>query len=313
MLCVKTRVVVVLLATRQKLSERGCPVFGQSKGLVDFQIHRRSLTGKVGFMSSRLAMIALVAGVALVAPAEARTAKPLTSETKAAKATKKKQKTAVSSKSRKKKKKREKKVPRIPDKTTNYAANMPNGFHWPPTRTMKQAEKICEDQLDALGITWEHAPPEGRIVNAIIVPSMELGGITYTSAFRKGPHKMDCQFARTLATFGAEMHALGVREIKFGSIYRNTTVRVGGKSKNILSRHALGIAMDVVSFTDETGREANVAKDYPNDDALLLSIEDVLNKSGKFRTVLTPRNDPKSHHDHFHLEAVVDYHAAEVP
>lgn len=267
-------------------------------------------------MSSRLAMIALVAGVALVMPADARTAKPLptekTSKSKAKKKKKKKKKSAVATKS-KRKKKREKKVPRIPDKTTNMAANMPSGFHWPPTQTMKSAEKVCEDQLDALGITWERAKPEGRIVNPIIVPSMELGGITYTSAFRKGPHKMDCQFARTLATFGAEMHALGVREIKFGSIYRNTTVRVGGKSKNILSRHALGIAMDVVSFIDETGREANVQKDYPNDDALLLSLEDVLNRSGKFRTVLTPRNDPKSHHDHFHLEAVVDYHAAELP
>jgi len=263
-------------------------------------------------MFGRLAFVALCAGVAFAPAAEARTAKPIAEKTKASKAKPKGKQ--VSSKSRsKRKKKREKKVPRIPDKTTNYVTNMPNGFHWPPTKTMKDAEKVCEQQLDQLGITWEHAKSEGRIVNAIIVPAMELGGITFTSAFRKGPHKMDCQFARTMATFGAELHALGVREIKFGSIYRNTTVRVGGKSKNILSRHALGIAMDVVSFIDETGREANVAKDYPNDDVLLLSIEEAINKSGKFRTVLTPRNDPKSHDDHFHIEAAVDYHAAEVP
>ena len=46
---------------------------------------------------------------------------------------------------------------------------------------------------------------------------------------------------------------------------------------------------------------------------LLLSIEEVLNKSGRFRTVLTPRNDPKSHYDHFHIEAAIDYSAAELP
>jgi hypothetical protein len=256
-------------------------------------------------------MIALVAGVATAQSVDARTAKPAPAKTKLSKA---KAKTKlVSTKSKRqshRKKKREKKVPRIPDKTTNFATNMPNGFHWPPTKAMKDAEKVCEEQLDQLGITWEHASPEGRIVNPIVVPAMELGGITYTSKFRKGPHKLDCQFARTLATFGAEMHAIGVREIVFGSIYRNTTVRVGGKSKNILSRHALGIAMDVVSFIDENGREANVEKDYRNDDALLLAIEEAINKSGKFRTVLTPRNDPKSHHDHFHLEATVDYDAA---
>ena len=246
----------------------------------------------------------------MVQSVDARTAKPLSAKSKVEKAKKKKH---VSSKSKKRKKKREKKVPRIPDKTTNYARNMPSGFHWPPTTTMKEAEKICEGQLDALGVTWEHAAPEGRIVNPIVVPAMELGGITLRSKFRKAPHKLDCQFARTLATFGAELHSIGVREIVFGSIYRNTTVRVGGKSKNILSRHALGIAMDVVSFVDENGREANVAKDYKNDDPLLLAIEEAINKSGKFRTVLTPRNDPKSHHDHFHIEAAVDFHAAELP
>lgn len=273
-------------------------------------------------MSRRLAMIALVAGVAMAQSVDARTAKPQPTKTKLSKAKTKlsKAKTKKALASKKKRKKREKpgsrasrKVPRIPDKTTNLASNMPSGFRWPPTRTMKDAEKICEEELDALGVTWEHAAPEGRIVNPVVVPSMELGGITYTSKFRKGPHKLDCQFARTLATFGADLHAVGVREVVFGSIYRNTTVRVGGKSKNILSRHALGIAMDVVSFIDENGREANVEKDYPNNDPLLLAVEEVINASGKFRTVLTPRNDPKSHDDHFHIEAVVDFHAAELP
>jgi len=271
-------------------------------------------------MARRLALIALLAGVTVAPAVDAKTAKPAPTKTKASKAKAKGKHVASKSKSKKttttkkkKKKKREKKVPRIPDKTTNYTLNMPRGFHWPPTQPMKDAEKVCEQQLDQLGITWERAKPEGRIVDPIVVPSMELAGITYKSAFRQGPHKLDCQFARTLATFGTELHALGVREVKFGSIYRNTTVRVGGKSKNILSRHALGIAMDVVSFTDETGREANVAKDYPKDDPLLLSIEQAINASGKFRTVLTPRNDPKSHDDHFHIEAVVDYDAADVP
>ena len=190
---------------------------------------------------------------------------------------------------------------------------MPVGFRWPPTERMKAASEICEQQLDLLGVTWERASPEGRIVHPIIVPGMELGGITYTSVFRNGPHKLDCQFARTLATFGSELYTLGVREIKFGSIYRNTTVRVDGKSKNIVSRHALGIAMDVVSFVDESGREGNVEKDYPKHDPLLLAIEGAINASGKFRTVLTPRNDPKSHDDHFHIEASVDYDAADAP
>lgn len=274
-------------------------------------------------MGTRLALIALLAGVAMAQPADARTTRPIaTSKAKAKQAKKAKKHVSAKSKAKakrskrarkKKRAKREKPVPRIPDKTTNYTRNMPRGFHWPPTRTMKEAEQICERQLNNLNLTWERAKPEGRIVNPILVPGMEIGGITYTSMWRKGPHALDCQFARTLATLGTELHALGVREIKFGSIYRNTTVRVGGKSKNILSRHALGIAMDVVAFVDEHGREVNVKHDYPKDDPLLLAVEDAINASGKFRTVLTPRNDPKSHYDHFHIEAAVDYSAAELP
>ena len=136
---------------------------------------------------------------------------------------------------------------------------------------------------------------------------MKLGGIAYIGIYGKGPWKMDCQLALSLETIGHDLYALGVREVHFGSIYRWTKVRVGGKTKNVLSRHALGLAMDVVSFVDDSGREAVVAKDYKKDDAMLLGIEQTIDNSGTFRLVLTPKNDPISHKDHFHIEANPDY------
>ena len=84
-------------------------------------------------------------------------------------------------------------------------------------------------------------------------------------------------------------------------------MRVGGKTKDALSRHVLGLAMDVVSFVDDSGHEANVAKDYRQRDALLLDVENAINASSSFRLVLTPRNDPISHKDHFHIEANPSY------
>jgi hypothetical protein len=75
----------------------------------------------------------------------------------------------------------------------------------------------------------------------------------------------------------------------------------------MLSRHGLGIALDIVSFIDESGREAVVARDYKKGDELLLAVEKAVNESGSFRLLLTPKNDPKSHKDHFHLEANPDY------
>jgi len=87
-------------------------------------------------------------------------------------------------------------------------------------------------------------------------------------------------------------------------------VRVGGKTKNVLSRHALGLAMDVMSFVDDQGREASVAKDYRKGDPLLLEVEKMIDASSSFRLVLTPKNDPISHKDHFHIEANPSYATA---
>lgn len=186
-------------------------------------------------------------------------------------------------------------------------SNLPRGFVWPPSQVMRDAEAACEHALDAAHVAWTTASREGHIADAVTIDDGTLGGIAYVPSYGQGPHKMDCQLARALALVGPELAAAGVREVHFGSIYRWSNVRVGGQTKNVLSRHALGLAMDVVTFVDVNGREANVARDYLQGDPLLLEVERALNASGSFRLVLTPKNDPISHKDHFHLEANPSY------
>ncbi|HEX3763123.1 MAG TPA: extensin family protein [Kofleriaceae bacterium] len=181
--------------------------------------------------------------------------------------------------------------------------NLPRGFTWPPSRAMLAAAADCEHSLDAAGVAWHHASREGHIVDAVTIDHAALGGITYTPVFGRGPYKLDCQLALALVTIGPALAAAGVHEVRFGSIYRWSKVRVGGKTKNALSRHALGLAMDVVSFVDDSGREARVARDYTAGDPLLLEVERMIDASSSFRLVLTPKNDPISHKDHFHIEA----------
>jgi hypothetical protein len=190
------------------------------------------------------------------------------------------------------------------------ASNLPRGFTWPPSREMLAAEAACERSLTAAGVAWHRASREGHIVAALTIDDATLGGITYTPVFGRGPYKLDCQLALALVTLGPELATAGVREVRFGSIYRWSKVRVGGKTKNALSRHALGLAMDVVSFVDGTGREARVARDYPAGDPLLLEVERTIDASSAFRLVLTPKNDPISHKDHFHIEANPRYATA---
>lgn len=221
-----------------------------------------------------------------------------------------KKRTAV--KKKRASKKRRKEVSRIPNRRT--ATNMPRGWRWPPSKSMLAAGERCASSLDSAGVAWQASAREGKIVTPLAVVrtseeprSFTLAGITYHSKFRAPPYTMDCHLALALATHGPALYELGVRKVVFGSIFRFTKVRAHGKTKNVLSRHALGLAMDVVSFEDDAGAVHDVLRDYNVDDELLRAVEDVLNASGAFRTVLTPKNDPTSHHDHFHIEADVAY------
>jgi hypothetical protein len=189
----------------------------------------------------------------------------------------------------------------------HQADNMPRGFQWPPSRAMIEAGVQCEAKLDELGVAWKTAKREGHVVDAIALVDGTVGGIEYVPVYERQLPAMDCQLALALATFAPKLYELGVRQVRVGSIYRFTKVRVGGKTKEMLSRHALGLAMDVVSFVDDAGREAVVGRDYKAGDQLLISIERAIDDTSAFRTVLTPANDPISHADHFHIEANPDY------
>ena len=188
-----------------------------------------------------------------------------------------------------------------------YEDSMPPGFAWPASDTMMTVEKGCEAELDAAGVEWQHADALGKIADPIVVPAMQFGGVTFKSKWDKGPFVIDCQLARMLVRLGPKLRALGVHEVAFGSVYRNTLVRFGGVRGKALSRHALGLAMDIVSFTGADGRAVVVESEYPKKDWLLLAIENLVDHDKDWRILLTPKNDPISHKDHFHLEASVDF------
>ena len=168
----------------------------------------------------------------------------------------------------------------------------------------------CEDELVARGIAFEQVEPEGRVLRPRS-PSRSRRHHIHGRVLEAPGIRLP---ARARApSFGPQLFDLGVREVRFGSAFRWSKVRVGGKTKNVLSRHALGIAMDIVSFVDADGVDHNVKHDYKAGDDLLHQIEQTVNASGQFGLLLTPKNDPKSHSDHFHLEANPDYTAEPPP
>lgn len=187
-----------------------------------------------------------------------------------------------------------------------YYDGLPPGFAWPPTRAMDDASAACTAKLDRLGVAWQSAPRPGRVAAPIVITDGMLGGIKYTNMFGPSANSvMDCQLALALATIGPELHVLGVRQVKFGSIYDQSYIKT--PRGRVLSRHAIAVAMDIGSFVDETGRDIRVVESYKGGDNLLLAIEELFIASSDFHNIITPHNDPISHDNHFHVEAVVDF------
>jgi hypothetical protein len=185
--------------------------------------------------------------------------------------------------------------------------NMPPGWTWPPTAAMLAEGRACLRRLDELGVAWEPAPRTRKVTTPILLPAMEIGGVKLTSIWRKGPHVLDCQLARAFAEHGAEaLRAAGVVELRFSGIH---VLRNIARTR-ILSRHALGLAIDVYEVVTEDGRVHVVERDYPN--VVLLSVESWVNATGAFRYLLTPGNDRRAHRDHFHFEARSPAEAARV-
>lgn len=187
----------------------------------------------------------------------------------------------------------------------------PPGWSWPPSKASKQIGQKCLERLTELGVVWKKVGAPRKIVTAIVVPDMQFGSLRLVSYFKTPPFVMDCHFAEALARHAAPaLASVGVHEIVFSSIhvYRN----VDGTRR--LSRHALGLAVDVYRLVTDDGIKHVVEGGYNDNDILLWDAERALNATGAFRMVLTPGNDPGPHHDHFHIEArVPDDHIATPP
>ncbi len=179
--------------------------------------------------------------------------------------------------------------------------NMPRGWSWPPNPAMLDAGEKCLDDLRTLEQPFEAAQGK-KVATGLALPQMQVGGLRLEPTWRKGPFVMDCHLARALHDLAPQLRALGVAALRFSTIHDHRYVKRGGRKTNILSRHAIGLAMDVFEVRLDDDRVLKVKQDYASAE-VLRQVEEVFAQSEHFRTPLTPGNDPKGHDDHFHLEA----------
>jgi hypothetical protein len=183
------------------------------------------------------------------------------------------------------------------------APNMPKGWKWPPTATMRAVGAECLTRLDAAGVKWERGEAKRKIVTPIVVPAMTIGEIALVSLRKGGSATMDCHLAAAIAEVAPALRALGVTSLQFRTLHKYRNVRKKGKRTRILSRHSLGLAVDVFAVGFEDGEVLWVEHDWRRTGRKLPEVAAVFEASEAFRTPLTPANDPGDHGDHVHLEA----------
>jgi len=199
-------------------------------------------------------------------------------------------------------KKRAKKRKRTKKRRRKKKANMPRNWTWPPNKEMKALGEKCLEELTELGVVWKKATATRKVAVPITVPAMDFAGLKLTPIFRKPPFVIDCHLARAIARAAPDILASDVTELRFSTIHEYRRVRLRGRTLKALSRHSLGLAVDVYELVRTDGTKVVVAKDYRGS-AHAHAVEATLLASGELRALLTPGNDPRSHHDHFHLEA----------
>lgn len=180
--------------------------------------------------------------------------------------------------------------------------NMPRGWVWPPDAAMKKLGSACLTELTELGVAWKRARPTLKVATPIVVRSMELGGLKLSPTYRKPPFVMDCHLALALTKAAPLILEQGVSVLRFSSIHDYRNVRRNGRTKSSLSRHAVGLAVDVFELVTEDGTKIIIEDEYAAS-ARAQAVEEAITSTGLFRTVLSPKSDPVSHYDHFHLEA----------
>lgn len=182
-------------------------------------------------------------------------------------------------------------------------SNMPPGWTWPPSEAMQAAGSRCLTRLDAGKVTYQRDQATKKVATPILLTDRSIGGIALVPLRVQRRYTLDCHLAAALAAVAPDLRALGVRALHYRTMHELRTVRRGGRSLKTLSRHALGLALDVFEVAFDDGRVLRVKGDWRRHGRLLPRVAAVFTRSADFRNPLTPANDPADHGDHLHIEA----------
>lgn len=158
----------------------------------------------------------------------------------------------------------------------------------------------CLSWLPKLGIEYEQLDPTPGVATPVEARG-PIAGVSYTTLGRQSV-VADCRLILALDWIGPSLKEFGIREVQHSGAYVYRTQRSGRPSL-----HARGLAIDLHSFRDASGR-VEVERDFErglddgcDDDAPELNrVVCRLRALDLFRELLTPDSNA-DHHDHVHV------------
>src|SRR5688500_15208106 len=145
---------------------------------------------------------------------------------------------------------------------------MPVGWTWPPSPAMKAAGAECLARLDAASVEYTKGKPLKKVSTPVVIPGLVLGDVVLTPLKGKGAYPMDCQLAAAIVEVAPDLERLGVRALRFRTLHEYRNVRKNGRTTKILSRHAIGLAIDVFGFELTDGSLLEVERDWKTNSKL---------------------------------------------
>ncbi|MBV9244203.1 MAG: extensin family protein [Methylobacteriaceae bacterium] len=179
----------------------------------------------------------------------------------------------------------------------------------PATRTASNPIAACIGKLASMDIEAIAATPRSSPAGCIIAVPVRLVAIRMPAPARPiavaGEPELDCSMAEKFGTFLREIVAplakgylaTSLAGVSTGGFYCRPVDSVPGAP---MSPHAIGIAVDVMSFSFADGRRVDIGQPGPADgEAFFKAVRTAA--CGYFTTVLGPGSDP-AHASHIHVD-----------
>lgn len=172
-------------------------------------------------------------------------------------------------------------------------------------------DRGCLRRLRAMHIPYRRLHHVKGVATPIRVLGHRIGRTRYVPRYKSNKMIMDCRMAVALARANEIFKVNQISALVFSNFYCWRYVEESGR----LSRHALGLAVDVHAFIDRRGRRLEVVRDYQKGlgkgrtcegraksyrARVLRDLACDLDSSSLFETVLTPDYN-KGHRNHFHI------------